>query len=87
MKVTVTQGIRVVHDGRVYQNGQSADVPERVARRCIHCGWASDGRTAHTLPDPRGLASATDNAQPEPKADRASKSQQLRRHRVAETHD
>jgi hypothetical protein len=58
MKVTVTKGIRVVApDGRVYETGEPADVPERVARQWIHCGWANDSRTPPTLPDPRGLAS------------------------------
>jgi hypothetical protein len=51
MKVTVTKGIRVAHDNKVYQNGQTADVPEPL----IHRGWASESKTAGTLPDPRGL--------------------------------
>jgi hypothetical protein len=67
MKVTVTQGVRVVHDGTVYQDGQSADVPEGVARCWIQCGWASEGRTSQSLPDPRGLASIETDAEPEPK--------------------
>ena len=62
MKVTVTQGIRVAHDGKVYQNGQSADVPERVTRHWIHCGWANESRPAGTLPAPRGLASSSEAA-------------------------
>jgi hypothetical protein len=49
MKVTVMQGIRVAHDGAVYHDDATADVPERVARRWIYCGWASDDRTAGTL--------------------------------------
>lgn len=54
MKVTVTQGIQVVHDGQVYLNGASADVPDALGQRWIRNGWASeDGLSA--LPDPRGL--------------------------------
>ena len=41
MKVTVTQGIHVVHDGKVYQDGQRVDVAERVARLWITYGWAT----------------------------------------------
>jgi hypothetical protein len=80
IKVTVTQGIRVVGpDGTVYQNGETATVHERVARRWITNGWASDTRVAGTLPDPRGLCdvseglasitaepSADNDAEPEP---------------------
>lgn len=58
MKVTVTQGIRVVHDGEVYRDGQSVDVPEQVAAHWLECGWASEGDGASALPDPRGLPSA-----------------------------
>jgi hypothetical protein len=56
MKVTVTRGIRVVHDGKVYQDGQSADVPDSVAMLWLECGWASESGL-RTLPGPRGLAS------------------------------
>ena len=50
MKVIVTQGIRVVHDGKVYQDGQRVDVAERVAREWITYGWASESG-AQSLPD------------------------------------
>jgi len=39
MKVTITQGIRCVHDGQVYLGGQTADVPETVAHLWLGCGW------------------------------------------------
>ena len=55
MKVAVTQGIRVVHDGRMYQYGQRVDVGERVARQWITYVWASESG-AQSLPDARGLA-------------------------------
>lgn len=81
VKVTVTQGIHVVHDGTVYRNGDGAAVPERVARRWIHNGWASESSTATdgrqsvgTLPDPRGLASSRgDEDESEPRAEKPAR--------------
>ena len=55
MKVTVTQGIRVVHDRVLYQDGQSADVPNEVAEEWVKNGWASEGSGALAQRDPRGL--------------------------------
>jgi hypothetical protein len=55
MKVTVTQGIRVIHDGELYQDGQSVDVPESVATFWLECGWASEGDGAPAPRDPRGV--------------------------------
>lgn len=49
--VIVTQGIQVVHDGQVYRDGESLDVPERVARQWESWGWVGLDR----LPDSRGL--------------------------------
>lgn len=57
MKVTVTQGVQVVHDGQVYRNGASAEVPERVGQRWIRNGWASSEGPS-PLHDPRGLGKA-----------------------------
>jgi hypothetical protein len=65
MKATVTQGIRVVHDGTVYQGGQSVDVPDSVAAFRLECGWASEGSGARALPDPRGLT----NTGPQPQSE------------------
>lgn len=51
MKVTVTQGIRVVCDDRVYTGGETIDVPIQVADQWREWGWVDrDG-----LPDARGL--------------------------------
>jgi len=55
MEVTVTQGIRVVHDGTVYQGGESVDVPDSVAAFWSECGWASEGSGAAAQRDPRGV--------------------------------
>lgn len=55
VKVTVTQGIQVFHDGQTYRDGQSVTVPQTVARRWIRNGWASDSGPS-VLRDPRGLA-------------------------------
>jgi hypothetical protein len=42
MKVTVADGIRVVHEGKAYRGGESADVPDEVAKSWIESGWASE---------------------------------------------
>ena len=80
MKAIVTQGIRVVHDGKVYQDGQRGNVAERVAREWITYGWASE-RGAQSLPDARGLAghpatvddapAVEPDAEPEPVGDQS----------------
>lgn len=61
MKVIVTQGIRVFHDGEVYQDGQRVDVPDEVAAFWVECGWASEGSDGPPR-DPRGVT----NTEPEP---------------------
>lgn len=63
MKVTVAPGIRVVHDGKAYSDGDSADVPEEVARDWIESRWA----TADDEP-----SSSKAKASPAPKAKKAS---------------
>lgn len=55
MKVTVTQGIRVCHDGAVRHGGQSLDVPEDVAQQWIAWGWVGATKGDARLPDARGL--------------------------------
>lgn len=61
MNVTVTQGVQVCHDGAVYRDGASADVPESVARQWVRNGWAnidlgrSSDRGPSGLRDARGL--------------------------------
>lgn len=67
VKVTVTQGIQVFHDGQTYRDGQSVTVPQTVARRWIRNGWASDSGPS-VLRDPRGLASPVVEVEPEAKA-------------------
>lgn len=67
MKVTATQGVQVCHDGTVYRDGASADVPESVARQWVYNGWASvDGpsglRDARGLLHPSGFANAVASA-------------------------
>ena len=64
MKVTVTQGVRVVHDGTLYQDGQSGDVPKDVAERWVTNGWASEGSGALAQRDPRGLAAPAQDPRP-----------------------
>ena len=58
MKVTVTDGIRVVHDGKAYQDGQSADVPAEVAKQWIDVGWASEAKTEVKAEDKPATKSA-----------------------------
>jgi hypothetical protein len=63
MKVTVTQGVRVVHDGTLYQDGQSADVPKDVADQWVTNGWAvTSGPAAQR--DPRGLTAPAQDPKP-----------------------
>jgi hypothetical protein len=62
MKVTVTPGIRVVHDGEVYQDGQRVDVPDDVASYWLECGWASAGSDGPPR-DPRGVTSTEPSPQ------------------------
>ena len=80
MKLTVTDGIRVVHDGKVYTGGQSVDVPKDVAEQWATHGWAagddgpSESRDARRLdpeqfksPEPAGKSSkSSKSADPEP---------------------
>jgi len=40
MKIKVAEGIQVVHDGEVFADGESADVPEAVAGQWVREGWA-----------------------------------------------
>ncbi|MEE2852707.1 MAG: hypothetical protein VX424_08665 [Actinomycetota bacterium] len=40
-KVRVAQGFQCVHDGEVFDSGDTADVPDAVAQRWVAEGWAS----------------------------------------------
>lgn len=42
MRVIVTEGVQVVHEGRHHFGGQTVDVPEPVATIWIRYGWARD---------------------------------------------
>jgi hypothetical protein len=42
MKVKVLQPFQVANDGVVYGPGESADVPDHVAREWIASGWCSE---------------------------------------------
>jgi hypothetical protein len=64
-------------DGKSFDGGQSADVPESVARHWIHCGWASEGSGASALRDPRGLVDGT--IAPPVEADEQRKSERSKR--------
>jgi hypothetical protein len=46
MKIHVAQPFRVVHDGKAYGPGDTADVPERVGRDWIRQGWAVEVKAA-----------------------------------------
>jgi hypothetical protein len=41
MKVEVGDGLRVVHDGKVFRDGQTADVPDDVGEEWVSAGWAT----------------------------------------------
>jgi len=41
MKVKVGDGLRVVHDGKVFRDGQTADVPDDVGEEWVSAGWAT----------------------------------------------
>lgn len=49
MKIRVAQGVQVVHDGTVYLAGETAEVPEALARNWNREGWAAKvkSRKAH----------------------------------------
>ncbi|NMO03131.1 hypothetical protein HH308_18115 [Gordonia sp. TBRC 11910] len=40
MKVVVSRGFQVAHDGTVFGSGEVADVPDDVADAWIRSGWA-----------------------------------------------
>ena len=63
MKVTVTQGIRVVHESVSYQDGQRADVPKDVAEQWVTNGWVVTSGPAAPR-DPRGLTAAAQDPTP-----------------------
>ncbi|BBZ74157.1 hypothetical protein [Mycobacterium paraseoulense] len=41
-KVEVRQEFQCVHEGEVFDSGDTADVPEAVAQRWLTEGWASE---------------------------------------------
>ena len=42
MKVKVTDGIQVTHDGKSYRGGAVVDVPDDVAAQWIAPGWVTE---------------------------------------------
>jgi len=42
MRIKVTRGVQVVHDGKVYADGASADVPDAVARFWVRSGRVTE---------------------------------------------
>ena len=39
MKIKVAPGIRVCHDGKVYADGATAEVPDSVGAQWLVSGW------------------------------------------------
>jgi hypothetical protein len=48
-KVKVHKGTQVVHDGKVYDNEETVDVPDEVGQFWVRSGWCSEmkARTQH----------------------------------------
>lgn len=42
MKVTVAQGIQVVHKGKRFADGVLLEVSDELARRWLRAGWVSE---------------------------------------------
>lgn len=42
MKVKVAEGVQVCHGGKVWRDGQTADVPADVAAEWLACGWVTE---------------------------------------------
>jgi hypothetical protein len=57
MKITVAEGIQVVHEGHRYADGDTAEVPDYLAEKWVRSGWASE----ITEPEPKAPA------EPEPR--------------------
>jgi hypothetical protein len=52
--VSVNTPYQVVHEGVVYGPGQTADVPEEIARKWLEAGWVSEA----TQPEKRATKAA-----------------------------
>jgi hypothetical protein len=50
MKVKVAEGLQVAHEGTVWRDGATADVPDHVAEPWLEAGWV----TEVTAAKPRG---------------------------------
>lgn len=46
MKVTVTDGRQVNHDGTVYRGGQTLEVDEPTGQRWVARGWVQPAETS-----------------------------------------
>ena len=48
MKVVVREPFRVCHDGKVWRQGETADVPNALAEEWLRSGWVEEhaGRKA-----------------------------------------
>jgi hypothetical protein len=46
MKVKVSAPVQVVHAGKKYTKGDTADVPDQVAKEWIQQGWATESKAA-----------------------------------------
>jgi hypothetical protein len=48
MKIMVAQGVQVVHQGEVYADGASADVPDDVGAQWVSEGWVTEVKAKGT---------------------------------------
>ena len=46
LKVKVLENFRLVHSGQVYGPGDTAEVPDQVAKEWVAAGWATEAKTA-----------------------------------------
>lgn len=47
-KVKVHKGIQVVHEAKVFDNGETVDVPDEVAQFWVRSGWCSEVKSKGT---------------------------------------
>lgn len=60
VKVTVTHGIQVVHEGERYTDGATVEVPGPVAHKWIRAGWVS---VSDETPDEKGRDDGVSDAE------------------------
>ena len=83
MKITVAEGIQVVHEGTRHFGGSEVEVPEHLARKWIRAGWAtSDEDESEVSDDEQGdseSAASADRREAQRRSGGASRARSGRR--------